>query len=70
MIVANNPSDFDEDDIWVTGITKETAEAELSKVIKERWPDLDANTKDFYDDDIENYVLAWKHNWAMSKVAQ
>ena len=69
FMVANNTSDFDEDDIWVAGISKEATALELNKVIKARWKELDESTQEFYDNDVESYTLAWKSTWALLTVA-
>jgi hypothetical protein len=70
VIIANNPSDFDENDVWVVGITKEAAEAELQRVLQARWEKCNENAKDFYRNDAYEYEKAWRHAWALLEIAQ
>lgn len=69
FIVANNPQDFDDDDIWVSGLTKDAAESQLKKVIAYRWEEHDKQTKDFYENDPALYECAWKYKWAVLEPA-
>jgi hypothetical protein len=63
VLRAVNVCDFNENDIVVVGTSREAAERQYAKVLKDRWDNhLDKDDIEFYET-LEKYVDAWNEQY-------
>lgn len=71
VIYAVNTQDFEEIPMVAVGKTRELAEQSFITKIKERWDTYAGDDdKEFYDNDFDNYELAWTKDEFITELSE